>query len=55
MAFVHKAYNKPLKRENLQFAVFTPFNILANYKFPLSGALYILGNYGIRKSIGAKY
>jgi hypothetical protein len=31
--------NKALKRENLQLAVFTPFNILANSKFPLSGAL----------------
>jgi len=31
---------KALKRENLQLAVFTPFNIiLANNKFPLSGAL----------------
>jgi hypothetical protein len=31
--------NKALKRENLQLAVFTSFNILANYKFPLSEAL----------------
>jgi hypothetical protein len=28
-------------------AVFTPFNILANYKFPLSGALY-LNNQGLK-------
>jgi len=38
-------HNKALKRENLQLAVFTPFNILANNKFPLSGALYSLGAY----------
>ena len=36
---VARPYNKALKRENLQLAVFTPFNILANNKFPLSGAL----------------
>ena len=32
--------NKALKQENLQLAVFTAFNILANYKFPLNEALY---------------
>jgi hypothetical protein len=31
--------NKALKQENLQLAVFTAFNILANYKFPLNEAL----------------
>jgi hypothetical protein len=31
--------NKSLKQENLQLAVFTAFNILANYKFPLNEAL----------------
>tara|TARA_R110000765_G_scaffold170687_1_gene275631 strand:+ start:16648 stop:17331 length:684 start_codon:yes stop_codon:yes gene_type:complete len=30
---------KALKQENLQLAVFTAFNILANYKFPLNEAL----------------
>jgi hypothetical protein len=39
---VARPYNKALKRENLQLAVFTPFNILANNKFPLSGALYAM-------------
>jgi len=33
------ASNKALKQENLQLAVFTAFNILANYKFPLNEAL----------------
>jgi hypothetical protein len=33
------SFNKALKREDFQLAVFTLFNILANYKFPLSGAL----------------
>jgi len=33
-------YNKTIKQENLQLAVFTAFNILANYKFPLIEALY---------------
>ena len=37
------AYNKSLKQENLQLAVFTAFNILANYKFPLNEALYVQG------------
>ena len=32
-------HNKALKQENLQLAVFTAFNILANYKFPLNEAL----------------
>ena len=31
---------KALKRENLQLAVFTPFNILANNIFPLKWVLY---------------
>ncbi len=35
MAVVIKATYKPIKRENLQFAVFTEFNILANYILPL--------------------
>ena len=34
-----RAANKSLKQENLQLAVFTAFNILANYKFPLNEAL----------------
>ena len=34
-----KPHNKSLKQENLQLAVFTAFNILANYKFPLNEAL----------------
>ena len=33
------AYNKPIKQENLQLAVFAALNILANNKFPLIGAL----------------
>jgi hypothetical protein len=33
------AYNKSIKQENLQLAVFTAFNILASYKFPLIEAL----------------
>jgi hypothetical protein len=36
---VFNTYNKSLKQENLQLAVFTAFNILANYKFPLNEAL----------------
>jgi hypothetical protein len=39
------SFNKALKRENLQLAVFTQFNILANYKFPLSGALAAIREY----------
>jgi len=35
--------NKAIKQENLQLAVFTAFNILASYKFPLIGALAIQG------------
>ena len=31
--------NKAIKQENLQLAVFTAFNILASYKFPLIEAL----------------
>jgi hypothetical protein len=31
--------NKSIKQENLQLAVFTAFNILASYKFPLIEAL----------------
>jgi tetratricopeptide (TPR) repeat protein len=42
---------KALKRVNLQLAVFTPFNILANYKFPLSGALYFQGGLALRHII----
>jgi len=34
-------HNKSLKQENLQLAVFTAFNILANYKFPLNEALAV--------------
>ncbi len=34
-----KTPNKAFKQENLQLAVFTAFNILANYKFPLNEAL----------------
>jgi len=34
-------YNKSLKQENLQLAVFTAFNILASYKFPLNEALVV--------------
>ncbi len=34
-------YYKSLKQENLQLAVFTAFNILANYKFPLNEALAV--------------
>jgi hypothetical protein len=34
-----KAPNKAIKQENLQLAVFTAFNILASYKFPLIEAL----------------
>jgi len=33
------ASNKAIKQENLQLAVFTAFNILASYKFPLIEAL----------------
>ena len=36
-----RAANKSLKQENLQLAVFTAFNILANYKFPLIEALVV--------------
>ncbi|MBA6251961.1 hypothetical protein [Colwellia sp. MB3u-55] len=35
--------NKAIKQENLQLAVFTAFNILANYKFPLIEALVVHG------------
>jgi hypothetical protein len=35
------AYNKSIKQENLQLAVFTAFNILASYKFPLIEALSV--------------
>jgi len=43
--------NKALKQENLQLAVFTAFNILANYKFPLNEALYSPTN-SITKVLG---
>jgi hypothetical protein len=33
---------KAIKQENLQLAVFTAFNILASYKFPLIEALVAL-------------
>jgi hypothetical protein len=36
-------HNKPIKRENLQLAFFASLNILANYKFPLIGALGFKG------------
>jgi len=36
---VKLAPNKAIKQENLQLAVFTAFNILASYKFPLIEAL----------------
>ena len=42
LAIFQQAYfkpNKSLKQENIQLAVFTAFNILANYKFPLNEAL----------------
>lgn len=32
-------HNKPFKRENLQLAFLASLVILANYKFPLNGAL----------------
>ena len=34
-----KYLKKSLKQENLPLAVFTAFNILANYKFPINEAL----------------
>jgi len=42
--------NKALKQENLQLAVFTAFNILANYKFPLNEALGIFGSLSYENS-----
>ncbi len=33
--------NKAIKQENLQLAVFTAFNILANFKFPFIEALVL--------------
>ena len=38
-----RPYNKAIKQENLQLAVFTAFNILASYKFPLIEALKSTG------------
>jgi hypothetical protein len=43
--------NKSLKQENLQLAVFTAFNILANYKFPLNEALYITTTWSLNKML----
>jgi len=37
--------NKAIKQENLQLAVFTAFNILASYKFPLIEALGTQGGF----------
>jgi len=37
--------NKAIKQENLQLAVFTAFNILASYKFPLIEALVVPTRY----------
>ena len=41
-----KTPNKAIKQENLQLAVFTAFNILASYKFPLIEALVVQGEFG---------
>lgn len=41
--------NKSIKQENLQLAVFTAFNILASYKFPLIEALGVWYDIRLRK------
>ncbi len=47
MDILNKVYNKQFKWDFLQFAGFTSFNILANYKKPLNWALYTLREIGI--------
>jgi len=46
--------NKAIKQENLQLAVFTAFNILASYKFPLIEALCVIATSFLLLKVFAK-